>query len=167
MLGRLNPVAGRMQRLPNTQGPTVIVDYAHTPDALEKALKACRAHIQGGRLTVVFGCGGDRDRGKRPMMAAAAEQGADSVWLTSDNPRYEDPQKIISDTLEGFAAPEQIQVQVDRRLAIEESIAQAQGADLVLLAGKGHENYQEINGERLAFSDVEVASDALRAGGFL
>lgn len=167
MLGRLNPVAGRMQRLPNTQGPTVIVDYAHTPDALEKALKACRAHIQGGRLTVVFGCGGDRDRGKRPMMAAAAEQGADSVWLTSDNPRYEDPQKIISDTLEGFAAPEQIQVQVDRRLAIQKAIAQAQGADLVLLAGKGHENYQEINGERLAFSDVEVASDALRAGGFL
>lgn len=101
------------------------------------------------------------------MMAAAAEQGADSVWLTSDNPRYEDPQKIISDTLEGFAAPEQIQVQVDRRLAIQKAIAQAQGADLVLLAGKGHENYQEINGERLAFSDVEVASDALRAGGFL
>lgn len=167
VLGKLKPVEGRMQRLANVDGPTVLVDYAHTPDALEKALSACRAHISRGKLIVLFGCGGDRDRGKRPIMAAAAEQGADLVWLTSDNPRGEDPQQIIADTLQGFATPTKVHTEVDRKQAIFAAIAAADEQDLVLLAGKGHETYQEINGQRQPFSDAQVASEALRAGGFL
>lgn len=166
-LNQIKPVDGRMQRLSNTQGPVVLVDYAHTPDALIKALSACRAHMQDGRLFVLFGCGGDRDRGKRALMAAAAEQGADRVWLTSDNPRSEHPNQIISDALGGFTNPDAVHVEVDRALAIRLIIAEAQAGDIVLLAGKGHETYQEINGERQPFSDAEIASEALRSGGCL
>lgn len=166
-LNQLQPVEGRMQRLANREGPVVLIDYAHTPDALVKALSACRAHMSEGRLAVLFGCGGDRDRGKRPLMAAAAEQGADLVWLTSDNPRTEHPEQIISDALAGFTDKVQLVTEADRGQAIA-SIIEATGAgDIVLLAGKGHETYQEINGERLPFSDAEVAMDALRAGGYL
>jgi len=166
-LNQIKPVDGRMQRLANTQGPVVLVDYAHTPDALVKALSACRAHMQDGRLFVLFGCGGDRDRGKRALMAAAAEQGADRVWLSSDNPRSEDPNQIISDALGGFTNQDAVHVEADRALAIRSIIAEAQAGDIVLLAGKGHETYQEINGERHPFSDADVASKALRSGGFL
>lgn len=163
-LNALEPVTGRMQRISSQQGPTVLVDYAHTPDALEKALAACRAHLTEGQLFVLFGCGGDRDRGKRPMMAAAAEDGSDRVWLTSDNPRNEDPQKILEDTLAGFENPEQVTTEIDRKRAIESVISAATAADIVLLAGKGHESYQEIKGERLPFSDAEVALQVLSAG---
>lgn len=165
-LSQLQPVAGRMQRILSEKGPTVLVDYAHTPDALEKALAACRAHLSEGQLFVLFGCGGDRDRGKRPMMAAAAERGGDRVWLTSDNPRTEDPQQILNDTLSGFEMPEQVCTEIDRKQAIESAISAATSADIVLLAGKGHETYQEINGERLPFSDAEVAAQVLSAGGW-
>ena len=166
-LNKVQPVEGRMQRLINSKGPVVLVDYAHTPDALVKALSACRAHMSEGRLAVLFGCGGDRDRGKRPLMAAAAEQGADLVWLTSDNPRTEHPEQIISDALRGFSENVQLVTEVDRGRAIASIISATGEGDIVLLAGKGHETYQEINGERLPFSDASVATDALRAGGYL
>lgn len=166
-LSQIEPVTGRMQRLPNTRGPAVLVDYAHTPDALAKALAACRAHMEQGRLAVLFGCGGDRDRGKRPMMAAAAEQGADLIWLTSDNPRSESPEKIMSETLSGFTDSRKVHTEVDRQRAIEAIIAATREGDIVLLAGKGHETYQEIDNARLPFSDVRVATEALRAGGLL
>lgn len=166
-MNKLQPVVGRMQRLPNVEGPAVLVDYAHTPDALIKALAACRAHMQDGLLAVLFGCGGDRDSGKRPLMAAAAEKGADRVWLTSDNPRSEKPELIIADAMSGFKEPSQVTTEPDRARAIESIIKAMHTGDIVLLAGKGHETYQEINGERLPFSDAEVAAQVLRTGGFL
>lgn len=166
-LSALLPVEGRMQRLPNSEGPVVLVDYAHTPDALVKALYACRAHIEGGRLAVLFGCGGDRDPGKRPMMAAAAEHGADRVWLTSDNPRSEDPEQIMNDAMSGIRDRSKVVCEVDRKRAIESIISASQVGDIVLLAGKGHETYQEIAGKRLPFSDAAIACEALRAGGLL
>lgn len=166
-LNQVQPVKGRMQRLANREGPVVLVDYAHTPDALVKALNACRAHMSEGRLAVLFGCGGDRDRGKRPLMAAAAEQNADLIWLTSDNPRTENPEQIISDALSGFSEGVQLVTEVDRGRAIASIIRATGEGDIVLLAGKGHETYQEINDERMPFSDAEVATNALRAGGYL
>ena len=166
-LASLEPVAGRMQRLECLSGPSVLVDYAHTPDALEKALSACRSHLKNGRLLVLFGCGGDRDTGKRPLMAQVAERGADAVWLTSDNPRSEDPQQIAIQVMQGFDSPKQVHLELNRRVAIEQIINSAQAGDLVLLAGKGHETYQEINGEREPFCDIEVAYSVLRVGGYL
>src|SRR5205823_219355 len=139
----------------------VIVDYAHTPDALEKVLAALRpvAAERGGRLAVVFGAGGDRDPAKRPVMGACAERGADRVIITSDNPRSEDPLRIIEAIAGGMrvaAAREP-----DRRRAIEMAVREAAPQDVVLIAGKGHESYQEIAGEWLAFSDRAVARAAL------
>ena len=151
------PVPGRMERVagpPN--GPTVIVDYAHTPDALGAALAATRRHFTG-RLTCVFGCGGNRDRGKRPLMAAAAEAGADDVILTSDNPRDEPPGAIVEDTLAGFEHPAKAAVEIDRTRAIRLAIERGAAQDVVLIAGKGHERHQEVAGERIPHSDVETA----------
>ncbi|MGS0690506.1 UDP-N-acetylmuramoyl-L-alanyl-D-glutamate--2,6-diaminopimelate ligase [Shewanella sp. 0m-4] len=149
---KLEPVAGRMERFTTKNGVTLVVDYAHTPDAIEQALKALRVHCKG-LLWCVFGCGGDRDKGKRPMMAASAEQFADKVMVTNDNSRSEDPNAIIADILAGLQRPEDALTQVDRQAAIKEVVAQAVAGDMVLLAGKGHETYQEINGARLNYDE--------------
>ncbi|MBW8328858.1 MAG: UDP-N-acetylmuramoyl-L-alanyl-D-glutamate--2,6-diaminopimelate ligase [Thiobacillus sp.] len=160
-LAHITPPPGRMQTFGGDAHPLVVVDYAHTPDALEKALATLREIVSGGRLICVFGCGGNRDKGKRPLMGQAAAQGADEVWITSDNPRNEDPRHIIDDILAGAAGKPH--VEPDRARAIFEAIGGAHQGDVVLIAGKGHEDYQEIAGERLPFSDVAVAKKALEA----
>jgi len=161
--GSLLPVPGRMERLAEAGKPLVAIDYAHTPDALDKALLALRplATQRGGRLWCVFGCGGDRDAIKRPLMAAVAEKDADCVVVTSDNPRNEKPENIISQILLGLSHDRCVQVQADRALAIAETIATAGARDVILVAGKGHEDYQEIHGVKLPFSDREHARAAL------
>ncbi|OGS91749.1 MAG: UDP-N-acetylmuramoyl-L-alanyl-D-glutamate--2,6-diaminopimelate ligase [Gallionellales bacterium GWA2_60_18] len=163
-LSKVQAVAGRMQRLGNAGQPTVIVDYAHTPDALEKVLLALRevGASSGGRLICVFGCGGERDRGKRAMMGRVAEKFSDHCIVTSDNPRSEDPQLIIGEILGGMTANKH-EVIVERGAAIVRAIGMAQQCDTVLLAGKGHEDYQEIAGVKRPFSDLAVAQQALRA----
>lgn len=163
----LQAVPGRMQRLGSSQQPAVIVDYAHTPDAVDKALHALRpwAKARAGRLICVLGCGGDRDASKRAPMARMAEQGADLVCLTSDNPRSEDPVQIILQMQEGLQNPQAVVTQVDRAQAIADTIAQATTNDVVLIAGKGHETYQEIRGVRHGFSDVDHAILALHHWG--
>ena len=160
---RLDSVPGRMERVSVAGQPLAVVDYAHTPDALDKALAGLRplARQRGGELWCMFGCGGDRDTAKRPMMAAVAEKQADRVVVTSDNPRSEKPSAIISQILLGLARPEAAQVEPDRAKAIRETLAQAAPDDVVLLAGRGHEAWQEIAGERIAFSDRAHAIDAL------
>lgn len=161
VLPRLSPVGGRMSRVGGEHGvPLVVVDYAHTPDALEQALASLRAHGPG-RLTCVFGCGGDRDRGKRAQMAAIAERGADRVIVTDDNPRSEDGDAIVADILAGFAEPARVCVQRDRAAAIALALAGTGPEDIVLVAGKGHESYQEVAGTRLPFDDLDVARAAL------
>lgn len=158
-LATVRPVAGRMQRLGGQAGePTVVVDFAHTPDALEKALHTLRP-LTDGRLICLFGCGGGRDKGKRPLMGAVAAALADQVIVTSDNPREEDPAHIVADILAGM--PPGQQAILDRAAAIQAAIAGAVAGDVLLLAGKGHENYQEIQGVRRPFSDLEVAARAL------
>ena len=154
------PIAGRMQRLGGGSRPLVVVDYSHTPDALRNALAALRPRCEG-TLWCVFGCGGERDRGKRPQMAEVAEQGADGVIVTDDNPRREDGDTIVADILEGFARPGSVHVDRDREQAIHRAIADARSPDIVLIAGKGHETAQERDGARLPFSDVAVARLAL------
>ena len=162
-LRAIRPPPGRMQALGGKDQPLVVVDYAHTPDALEKALGVLRetAAARGGRLACVFGCGGERDPGKRPQMGAVAEALADRVVLTSDNPRGEDPYAIIDAIRGGMRRPPQ--VQADRARAIAEVVAVADAKDVVLLAGKGHEPYQEIAGVRQPFSDLDAAKSALGA----
>ena len=162
VLSRLVPPQGRMQLVGGVCEPLVVVDYAHSPDALAKVLEALRAtvHTRGGRLVCVFGCGGDRDPGKRPMMGEIARSLADRVVVTSDNPRSEDPLRIIEAIAAG-AGPQAEQV-VDRAQAIARAIGEAGPDDVVLIAGKGHEPYQEILGQRLPFSDLEQARLALR-----
>jgi UDP-N-acetylmuramoyl-L-alanyl-D-glutamate--2,6-diaminopimelate ligase len=159
----LAPVPGRMQRLGGGTQPLVLVDYAHTPDALEKVGVAARdlARSQRGRLVVVFGCGGERDRGKRPLMAEAVSRVADSAIVTSDNPRGEDPQAIIADIVPGLRVAHE--VVIDRREALRRAIAACGPHDVVLVAGKGHEPYQEIAGVRHPYSDLDVAQAALDA----
>jgi UDP-N-acetylmuramoyl-L-alanyl-D-glutamate--2,6-diaminopimelate ligase len=159
----LPPVPGRMERVTATDGPLAVVDYAHTPDALEKALVALRplAAQRGGKLCCVFGCGGDRDAGKRPLMGAAAQGGADAIVITSDNPRGEAPQAIVDDILRGLKCTAAVQVELDRARAIDTAIAQADACDVVLIAGKGHEDYQEVCGKRRPFSDQACARSAL------
>ena len=163
---RLDSVPGRMERVSVPGRPLAVIDYAHTPDALDKALAGLRplARQRGGQLWCMFGCGGDRDTAKRPMMAAVAEKQADRVVLTSDNPRSEKPSVIISQIMLGLARPEAAQVEPDRAVAIRETLAQAAPEDVVLLAGRGHEAWQEIAGERIAFSDRAHAIDALTQG---
>ena len=162
LLGRLSPVDGRMSRLGGLHGkPLVVVDYAHTPDALEQALKTLRAHSQA-RLICVFGCGGDRDRSKRPLMAASAEQWADVVWVTDDNPRSESGDAIVAEIRAGFDKAEAVRIQRDRRAAIAEAIAAAGPQDIVLIAGKGHETYQEVDGVKAPFDDRAIAAEFLQ-----
>jgi UDP-N-acetylmuramoyl-L-alanyl-D-glutamate--2,6-diaminopimelate ligase len=163
VLPKLSPVDGRMSRAGGRDGkPLVVVDYAHTPDALQQALSSLREHTPG-RLTCVFGCGGDRDRGKRPQMAAIAEQRADRVIVTDDNPRSEDGNEIVADIIKGFASPAAASVERDRRRAIALALAGTNAGDVILVAGKGHEAYQEVNGVRTPFDDHEVALQLLEA----
>jgi UDP-N-acetylmuramoyl-L-alanyl-D-glutamate--2,6-diaminopimelate ligase len=159
LVTELPDVPGRMQIV--GERPLVVVDYAHTPDALEKVLGTLRpvAAERGGRLVIVFGAGGDRDPAKRTVMGAAASRGADRVFITSDNPRSEDPAAIIDAVARGASG--QPRREADRRRAIEAAVLEAAPADVVLIAGKGHESYQEIRGERLPFSDEAVARAAL------
>ncbi len=149
---RLQPVCGRMEVFNAPGKPTVVVDYAHTPDALEKALEAARLHCQG-QLWCVFGCGGDRDKGKRPLMGGIAEQFADRVVITDDNPRTEEPRAIINDILTGLLDAGQALVIHGRAEAVTSAIMQAQAQDVVLVAGKGHEDYQLVGNRRLDYSD--------------
>jgi len=154
-------VPGRMMRLGGDQGqPVVVVDYARTPDALESALQAVRAHL-AGKLVCVFGCGGNRDQGKRPQMGRAAELLADDVFVTSDNPRYESANKIIEDVVAGLELPGKAIIEPDRAAAIRQAIANCEPGDVVLVAGKGHETWQEIGGQRIPFSDETTIRAAL------
>ncbi len=162
VLPQLQGPIGRMQRLGGVKQPLIVVDYAHTPDALEKVLEALRPHVKG-RLLCLFGCGGDRDNGKRPLMAAVVERLADSVLVTDDNPRSEAPANIFRDIRGGFVSPETVQFVHGRGQAIAVLIAAASADDVVVLAGKGHEDYQEINGVRQPFSDLVEATNALAA----
>lgn len=164
----LTPVPGRMQALRSNEGggvgPGVVIDYAHTPDALENALAALREHLPGrGRLWCVFGCGGDRDGGKRPLMAAAAERHAERLVVTDDNPRGEAPEDIRQQILAGLSAAARAAAWEigGRREAIRRAVAEAASEDVILIAGKGHEEYQEIAGVRHAFSDLAEARAAL------
>jgi UDP-N-acetylmuramoyl-L-alanyl-D-glutamate--2,6-diaminopimelate ligase len=157
-------IPGRAERIPSTAPFNVFVDYAHTPDALDAVLSAARPLVKG-RLLVVFGCGGDRDRGKRPEMAQAVERWADAIYLTSDNPRSEDPMQIIEDTKKGFSTEAHIWCDPNRTSAVERSIADANAGDAVFLCGKGHEETQDIGGVLHRFSDRERAAQVLAAKG--
>ncbi|MDI9335248.1 MAG: UDP-N-acetylmuramoyl-L-alanyl-D-glutamate--2,6-diaminopimelate ligase [Cytophagales bacterium] len=161
----ITPVSGRLEVVSSDPQPLVVIDYAHTPDALEKVLLALRelTVIRGGKLWCVFGCGGHRDHAKRPMMGAVARSHADKVVVTSDNPRGESPNSIIAHILLGTGESPEVQVQADRALAISETIAQTQINDVVVIAGKGHEDYQEIAGVKHSFSDQAHAKAALVA----
>lgn len=161
LLSQLSPVAGRMSRLGGHHNkPLVVIDYAHTPDALEQTLMTLRSHSQA-RLICVFGCGGDRDRSKRPLMAACAEKWADIIWVVDDNPRTESGDAIVAEICAGFARPNVVNIQRDRRVAIGQAIALAHAEDIVLIAGKGHETYQEINGVKTPFDDYAIAAEFL------
>ncbi|WP_338561060.1 UDP-N-acetylmuramoyl-L-alanyl-D-glutamate--2,6-diaminopimelate ligase [Erwinia sp. E_sp_B04_7] len=149
---QLQPVTGRMEVFSAPGKPAVVVDYAHTPDALEKALQAARLHCKG-KLWCVFGCGGDRDKGKRPLMGAIAEQFSDVVVITDDNPRSEDPAAIVEDVLSGLLDAGRARVVPGRAQAVTNTVMQAQEGDIVLVAGKGHEDYQIIGNRRLDYSD--------------
>jgi len=161
-LEALQPINGRMNRLGGGALPLVVVDYSHKPDALEQVLAALRAHCNG-ILVCVFGCGGDRDVGKRPIMGAIAERMADVVIVTDDNPRGEDGDAIVAQIVAGMRAPERATVERDRARAIDIAIAQARAGDAVLIAGKGHETYQEIGGAKHPFDDLQVARATLEA----
>ena len=159
-------VPGRMERVllrgSETEAlPTVLVDYAHTPDGLENALMAARPFVEG-KLICVFGCGGDRDRGKRPQMAAISARLADRSVITSDNPRTEDPQRILEDVVSGVPSGCELLVDSDRATAIATAVAEASNEDLVLIAGKGHEDYQILGTDKIHFDDREEAKKALK-----
>jgi UDP-N-acetylmuramoyl-L-alanyl-D-glutamate--2,6-diaminopimelate ligase len=159
-LAGIGSVRGRFQPVDAGQPFTVLVDYAHTPDGLEQALAAAR-ELCSGRLIVVFGCGGDRDRTKRPLMGATAARLSDLAVLTSDNPRSEDPERIIAEIAGGASGPGRVLVDVDRTRAISTALETADVGDVVVIAGKGHETGQEINGHLYPFDDADVARDAL------
>ena len=157
----MQPVPGRMMRLGGQAGqPVVVIDYAHTPDALESALHAVRAHLDGN-LVCVFGCGGNRDQGKRPQMGRAAELLADDVFVTSDNPRNESAGQIIEDVIAGLEQPGKATIEPDRAAAIQRAIASCKAGDVVLVAGKGHETWQEIGEQKIPFSDETVIRNVL------
>lgn len=164
----IRPIPGRMERLGDERSPLIFVDYAHTPDALDKVLSSIKKHCTQA-LWVVFGCGGDRDKGKRSQMGQIATQWADHVIITDDNPRYENALDIVNDILKGCqdignsTISRNVEVIQDRALAIQSVLARAAAKDCIVVAGKGHELYQEINGVRLNFSDSQVISDALTA----
>jgi UDP-N-acetylmuramyl-tripeptide synthetase len=156
----LAAVPGRFERVMVDVPYTVIVDYAHTPDALENCLSA--AHVlPGKRIIAVFGCGGDRDRTKRPLMGKIAQEHSDVVIITSDNPRFEDPQRIIDDIVESIDQTKPHVIEFDRRKAIETALAEAKEGDVVVIAGKGHETYQDIQGKKEAFDDRQVVMAVL------
>ena len=159
LIAQIKPVPGRMQRLGGGNLPLVLIDYAHAPDALEKTLTAARELVTQGNFICVFGCGGNRDKGKRPLMGEIAERLADQLILTSDNPRDEDPQTILAEIRAGMHRD--CQIIPDRALAIVQAVTQAKAGDVILVAGKGHENYQEIRSVRTPFSDLDVAARAL------
>lgn len=161
-IAAVRPVRGRMERLGGGERPLVIVDYAHTPDALAQILAAAREHCRG-RLVCVFGCGGDRDRGKRPEMGRIAEALADNVFVTDDNPRTEDPDAIVREIVAGMNAPDTVRVERDRAKAIRLAVSAAGAGDVIVIAGKGHEDYQIIGTKREHFSDSEVARAALES----
>ncbi len=157
----LQPVPGRMQCVPGSdRQPLVIVDYAHTPDALDNALRSCREHARA-ELWCVFGCGGDRDQGKRPQMGRIAEQLADRLIITSDNPRDEEPENILRDIQGGLQQPQTVELEVDRQRAIFKAIRNAKLEDCILIAGRGHERTQQVGGQNLPFDDVAVAREIL------
>lgn len=161
VISKIQPVPGRMQQLGGANLPLVVIDYAHTPDALEKALLSLREQLNAASaLVCVFGCGGGRDAGKRPLMGAIASKFADKVIVTSDNPRNEAPAEIIQEIVTGMSGA--YLLEENRAAAIELAIATADAGDIVLLAGKGHENYQEIAGQKIPFSDATIAHKALR-----
>ncbi len=164
-LEKARPAPGRLERVPGgKEDPAVFVDYAHTPDALERVLRALRP-LAGGRLVAVFGAGGDRDKGKRPLMGEAAARLADLVWITSDNPRTEDPLEIIDQIREGTREGKaRVEVEPDREKAIEKALGEAGPGDIVLIAGKGHEAVQIVGEERIPFKDSEVAGRFLCGG---
>jgi UDP-N-acetylmuramoyl-L-alanyl-D-glutamate--2,6-diaminopimelate ligase len=155
----LRGVPGRFEPVEEGQAFTVVVDYSHKPDALENALRTARG-LTEGQLICVFGCGGERDRSKRPLMGRIAAEASDLTIVTSDNPRGEDPDEIIGEILEGVTGD--VEVEPDRRRAIERAIAAARAGDIVVIAGKGHERGQEIAGRVIPFDDREVAREALR-----
>ncbi|OQA03140.1 MAG: UDP-N-acetylmuramoyl-L-alanyl-D-glutamate--L-lysine ligase [Planctomycetes bacterium ADurb.Bin401] len=161
-------VPGRLHKVRSQKDFAVLVDYAHTDDALKHVLSTLQPLCKG-RLIVVFGCGGDRDKTKRPRMAHVAQQYAGRIFVTSDNPRSEKPMSIIDDIMAGFTNPqaENIFVQPDRKKAIEDAICDAKTGDIVLIAGKGHENYQIIGSEKEHFSDIEIASECLQSSASL
>ncbi len=158
---KVKHVPGRLESYQVKPGVRAVIDYAHTPDSLEKALQTLKK-LTAGRLIVVFGAGGDRDRGKRPLMGRVAEQNADVVFVTSDNPRTEKPEKIIDDILEGIEYPENCRVIVDRKEAIFAAVKEAQSGDVILVAGKGHETYQDVNGVKHPFDEVALLKEAAR-----
>lgn len=159
----VKPVPGRMMRLGGQPGqPVVVIDYAHTPDALSQSLAAVRDHLSG-RLVCVFGCGGNRDRGKRAQMGSLAESLADQLVVTSDNPRYESVSSIINDVLAGMEHPDRAIVEADRFRAIRRAVTQSGPGDIVLIAGKGHEGWQEVAGQKIAFSDEATVRAVLEA----
>jgi UDP-N-acetylmuramoyl-L-alanyl-D-glutamate--2,6-diaminopimelate ligase len=164
-LAGVTQVPGRLERFDLPGGALAVVDYAHTPDALAAVLRTC-AEIGPGRLLAVFGCGGDRDRGKRPLMGEVAARGADLTWITSDNPRSEDPAAICREIAAGFATvagrrSADARVVVDRREAIEAALAAAAAGDVVVVAGKGHEDYQLVGSEVRPFDDRRIIRDWL------
>lgn len=156
----LKAIDGRMEAYSAASKPTCIVDYAHTPDALELALAALNKHVQG-KITCVFGCGGDRDKGKRPLMAQAAQKYAKRIIVTNDNPRFEDELSIIDDIKRGFSANVDVEVEPDRAAAIALAVQNANEKDIILIAGKGHEDYQIVGDSTLHFSDAEQVKAAL------
>ena len=163
VLSTLNSVSGRFEAIRSTNNVTAIVDYAHTPDALENVLKAVHEVLCGkGEVITVCGCGGNRDKGKRPQMASIAARLSDKVIITSDNPRFEEPQDIINDMLAGITPEQQPHVLsiVDRREAIRTATLIAKPGDVILIAGKGHEDYQIVKGVKHHFDDREVVRDA-------
>lgn len=155
-LEKLHTVAGRMELIRRPEKPSVVIDYAHTPEALTQALENVRKHTKG-KLVCVFGCGGDRDAGKRPLMAAAAERLSDVVIVTNDNPRNESAEQIIDDIRQGFKKESGVVIEPERARAIEQAISMSTKDDVVLLAGKGHEEYQLIGNQKIPFSDRQVA----------
>lgn len=157
-ISNIKAIAGRMEAFSSHNAPTAVVDYAHTPDALEKALIACKQHCHGN-LFVVFGCGGDRDKGKRPLMAQAAQQYADMLVVTNDNPRTESPMSIIEDVLAGLSDKSKVQVIVDRKRAVLETLENAKSNDVVLLAGKGHEDYIILGQNKVDYNERQIVKD--------
>jgi UDP-N-acetylmuramoyl-L-alanyl-D-glutamate--2,6-diaminopimelate ligase len=160
MSAKLKPVKGRMELIIYPHAPVVVIDFAHTPDALEKALVAIKAHCHG-KIWVLFGCGGNRDRGKRPEMAKKAERFADEIIVTQDNSRLEQPADIFADIIKGFAKKVP-HIEEDRKKAIEYVLLQARPTDCILLAGKGHENYMDFQGHKTHFDEHEIVNEFLR-----